>query len=192
MNIEYPEAHFSEESVRDMWNDAYTKNPELYESEFIMRIKRPTLRYKMSRMPGTYFCAFKDGVIVAYSGWRDNGDHFKSNGARVIPSERRNNISKTLRAKKMEIFNSERKPSLVILDSKAMPKENWEASWIAAGWRRLTEAKDKLREWTGSDEVFLKYREAEKKPFVYFPTGFNKAWSIISNHTNSILQWEGY
>ena len=27
MNIEYPEAHFSEESVRDMWNDAYAKNP---------------------------------------------------------------------------------------------------------------------------------------------------------------------
>ena len=192
MSIDYPDAVFSEEKVKEMWNKAYAKDPEDYAPEFVMRRKRPSLTYKMSRFPGTYYCAFKDGVIVAYSGWRDNGDHFKSNGARVIPSLRKDGISNTLRAKKMEIFNSERKPSLVILDSKAMPKSNWEASWMAAGWQRLTEVKDKLREWTGDDGVYLKYREAEKKTFVYFPTGFNKAWAILSNHSNHILQWEGY
>ena len=197
MNIDYPDAVFSEEKVKEMWNKAYAKDPENYKPEFVMRKDRG-LRYKMSRFPGIYYCAFKDGVIVAYSGWRDNGDHFKSNGARVAISFRKGGkqkvqgISTTLRDKKMEIFNSERKPSLVILDSATMPTENWEGHWMAAGWQRLTEVKDKLREWTGDDGVYLKYREAEKKTFVYFPTGFNKAWAILCNNSNHILQWEGY
>ena len=192
MSIDYPDAVFSEEKVKEMWNKAYAKDPEDYETKFVMRVKRDTLRYKMSRFPGIYYCAFKDGVIVAYSGWRDNGDHFKSNGARVALSFRKGEIATTLRAKKMKIFNSERKPSLVILDSQVVPTEKWEGHWMSAGWQRLTEVKDKLREWTGDDGVYLKYREAEKKTFVYFPTGFNKAWAILSNHSNHILQWEGY
>lgn len=190
--IDYPNASFSEERVKEMWNKAYTKDPENYKPEFVMRKDRG-LRYKMSRFPGTYYCAFKDGDIVAYSGWRDNGDHFKSNGARTMEAMQGKGISNKLREKKMRIFNSERKPSLVILDSANIPTKDWEESWAGIGWQKMSDTvKDKLREWTGDDEIYLKYREAEAKTFVYFPTGFNKAWGILSNNSNHILQWEGY
>jgi len=190
--IDYPNCIFSEEKVMEMWNKAYAKDPKNYKPEFVMRAERSSLS-KNSRFPGIYYCAFDDEVIVAYSGWRDDGPYFVMSGARTAEHRQADGISNVLRAKKMEVVNSKRKPTIVILNNKKF-QESWQASWMKIDFFRLSETstKDKLREWTGDDEAYLRYRDTEENTFVYFPSGMGKAWAILTDYSNHILQWEGY
>jgi hypothetical protein len=191
MEIKYPDTIFEESEIMEMWNKEFAEDPENYH-QFRMRVDRETLP-EVSRFPGIYYAAFEGDKIVAYSGWREAEKVFVMTGSRVVKNKRRNEISKKLRGKKMEIISSKRKPSIVRLSNKEF-EEAWKASWAKTGWVKLNEqsTKDKLRDWTGDDEIYLKYREWEDNTYVYFPSGFNKAWAMLTSYQNHILEWEGY
>ena len=191
MEIKYPDTIFEESEIMEMWNKEFAEDPENYH-QFRMRVDRETLP-EVSRFPGIYYAAFEGDKIVAYSGWREAEKVFVMTGSRVVKNKRRNEISKKLRGKKMEIISSKRKPSIVKIANKEFEKA-WKSSWKKLGWVELSEesTKDKLREWTGDDEIYLRYREWEDDTYVYFPSGFNKAWAILTDYQNHILEWEGY
>tara|TARA_R110002020_G_scaffold447_16_gene2231 strand:- start:2571 stop:3146 length:576 start_codon:yes stop_codon:yes gene_type:complete len=191
MKIEYPDTIFAEVEIMEMWNKAFAEDSENYH-EFKMRVDREGLP-EVSKFPGVYYAAFEGDKIVAYSGWREAEKVFVMTGSRVALHQKRNSISTKLRTKKMELISRKRKPSIVRLANKEF-EEAWKASWAKVGWAKLNEqsTKDKLRDWTGDDEIYLKYREWEDDTYVYFPSGFNKAWAMLTSYQNHILEWEGY
>ena len=145
-----------------------------------------------SRFPGIYYAAFKDGKIIAYSGWKEEPTFFRMSGTRVAEHMKRKGVAKTLIGKKIEVINSSKKPSMVIFNNVDIA-EAWKESWKKLGWVPLSEqsTKDKLREVTGDDEIYLMYQDKEDSSFAYFPSGFNKSWAILTNFENHILRYEG-
>tara|TARA_R100001530_G_C4309347_1_gene152599 strand:+ start:827 stop:1402 length:576 start_codon:yes stop_codon:yes gene_type:complete len=191
MEIKYPDTIFTEVEIMEMWNKAFEEDPENYH-EFRMRADREHMR-DVSKFPGVYYAAIEDGKIIGYSGWRDEGSYFVMSGSRTAKHRKKKLVTTKLRAKKMEKINKSGKPSIVILSNQEFP-EAWAESWKKLGWVSLSgkTTKDKLRDWLGDDGLYLKYREWEDITYVYFPSGFNKAWAILTNYQNHILEWEGY
>jgi len=190
MTIEYPNTIFSEAEIYELWNKQHEEDPNNY-NKFEMRVDRTHLP-PQSRFPGIYYAAFKDGKIVGYSGWREEPTFFKMAGVRTAEHMKRQGVGKRLVAMKTEVINSSNKPSMVFLNNSTFSAA-WAETWKKLGWVPLSEqsTKDKLREMTGDDEIYLIYQNNEDSTFVYFPSGFNKSWAILTNFENHILRYEG-
>jgi len=181
--IRYPNTVYSEKEVQKMWNKTSTDDADM--PRFILRPDRGHL-HPESRVSGIYYCAFHKDKIVGYCGWKDRGEFIKTTGSRTHTDFKRLGINKRLDAKRTRIIEGAKKPTVVILDTRSFNNDDWINTFRGRGWTSLERAKDKLRDVTGDDDIYLRFRD-RPTAHVYFPSAMKKAWRIIRPYENDGL-----
>tara|TARA_R110000823_G_scaffold13572_9_gene44987 strand:+ start:9092 stop:9640 length:549 start_codon:yes stop_codon:yes gene_type:complete len=169
--VTYTNKIYSDTQIVKAWN---TSNKD---DEYLMvtRGQKNVSKYSITNIK--YKVAMDENKIVGYYSWVDHGNWIHIGGVRVREGYQGQGIASNMISKLTQIIN--KKPTLVVINTKNMKIQIWVNTWINRGWVQAPNNED----IEGIPDEVLDYTRDRSKNnwLVYQPNVMNKAWNIIKN-----------
>tara|TARA_R110000751_G_scaffold195828_3_gene301210 strand:+ start:393 stop:962 length:570 start_codon:yes stop_codon:yes gene_type:complete len=185
MKIEYPSQVFTEEDVKELWNESWGDN-----YPYVLRGERGYAN-KYSTTNPLFFIALDEDKIVGACGWVDNGTFYVTAGTRVARAYRKGGEMKTegiatiLLKKRLDKIGN--KPIVAGADNKNIEGNIWIKHWEKSGW--VSNPTDSQVENLPKEVVDYHRKEYKNNFLVYQPNAMNKAWNIIKEIDENMVMF---
>tara|TARA_R110002020_G_scaffold106867_9_gene248490 strand:+ start:2681 stop:3250 length:570 start_codon:yes stop_codon:yes gene_type:complete len=177
MKIEYPSQVFTEEEVKNMWNESWGDS-----YPYVLRGERGYANKYSTNNP-LFFIALDGDTIVGASGWVDNDTFYTASGTRVARPYRKGGemktqeIASTLLTKRLNKIGN--KPIVTGLSNKNLPTGVWSKHFEKTGW--VANPNDTQVSNLPKEVVDYHRKKYGDNFLVYQPTAMAKAWNIVKS-----------
>ena len=178
MKIEYPSRVFTEEEVKNMWNENWGDS-----YPYVLRGERDFNKYSTNNP--LYFIALDENKIVGACGWVDNNIFYATAGTRVARDYRNKKIGVNLLKKRLDKIGN--KPIVAGANNKNIGGNIWINHWEKSGW--IANPNDSQVANLPKEVVDYHRKKYGNKFLVYQPTAMTKAWNIVKSIDENMVMF---